>query len=95
MDVLTGDGEIVTATPDGRRRPVRAFPNSYGTLGYAVRLRIELEPVPPYVALRHVRFDDLDALAEAIAQIVPRPGSTTASRSTSRRRRRSRRTRAT
>ena len=27
-----------------------AFPNSYGTLGYALRLRIELEPVRPYVA---------------------------------------------
>ena len=36
----------------------RAFPNSYGTLGYAVRLRIELEPVEPFVALRHVRFHD-------------------------------------
>ena len=41
-----------------------AFPNSYGSLGYATRLRIRLEPVPAYVDLRHVRFDDLDALAE-------------------------------
>ena len=29
----------------------RGFPNSYGTLGYALRLRIELEPVQPYVTL--------------------------------------------
>ena len=34
-----------------------------------MRLRIELEPVSPYVALRHVRFDDLDALADAIATV--------------------------
>ena len=27
-----------------------AFPNSYGSLGYATRPRIELEPVPAYVA---------------------------------------------
>ena len=30
----------------GRRRPFDAFPNSYGSLGYATRLRIELERVP-------------------------------------------------
>ena len=46
MDILTGDGEIVTATPDGEHADLfAAFPNSYGSLGYAVRLRIELEPV--------------------------------------------------
>ena len=49
-----------------------AFPNSYGTLGYAIRLRIELEPAPAYVALRHVRFADLDALAKTIDVIVER-----------------------
>ena len=30
-----------------------AFPNSYGTLGYSLALTIELEPVKPYVHLRH------------------------------------------
>ena len=43
-----------------------AFPNSYGSLGYATRLRIRLEQVPAYVDLRHLRFDDLDALAKTI-----------------------------
>jgi FAD/FMN-containing dehydrogenase len=76
MDIFTGSGEIVTA-----RRPVpgaddehadlfRTFPNSYGSLGYATRLRIELEPVPAYVALRHVRFHEADKLAAAIEGIV-------------------------
>ena len=49
MDVFTGAGEV-----RHRRRPgddlFDAFPNSYGSLGYATRLRIELEPVPAYVA---------------------------------------------
>ncbi|MBF6213874.1 FAD-binding oxidoreductase [Nocardia puris] len=71
MDVLTGAGEIVTATPDGEHADLfHGFPNSYGTLGYAVRLKIELEPVPPYVALRHLRFHDLRELEAAIARIV-------------------------
>jgi FAD/FMN-containing dehydrogenase len=70
MDVLTGDGRIVTASRDGEYADLfAAFPNSYGSLGYCVRLRIELEPVSTYVALRHVRFDDLDALAAAVSQI--------------------------
>ena len=62
----------------GGRRPrgpehadlFRAFPNSYGTLGYALRLVIDLEPVHPFVRLRHVRFHDLDALTAAIGAIV-------------------------
>ena len=45
MDVLTGAGEVVTASPTEHPELFRAFPNSYGTLGYSVRLRIELEPV--------------------------------------------------
>ncbi|WP_052336261.1 FAD-binding oxidoreductase [Nocardioides alkalitolerans] len=70
MDVLTGAGEIVTARPTGEHADLfDAFPNSYGSLGYATRLRIELEAVPPYVALRHVRFDDPVRLAEAVEAI--------------------------
>ena len=68
LDVLTGAGEIVTATPG--HELFAGFPNSYGTLGYATRLRIELEPVRSHVALRHVRFDDLDELCAAVARIM-------------------------
>ena len=69
MDVFTGAGEVVTAT--ARTTDLfDAFPNSYGSLGYATRLRIELERVPAYVALRHVRFDDAGLLAKTIAEIV-------------------------
>lgn len=71
FDVLTGAGEIVTANPDGEHADLFAgFPNSYGSLGYATRLRIELEPVRQFVALRHLRFDDLNDLQAAIQQIV-------------------------
>ncbi|HEX6394783.1 MAG TPA: FAD-binding oxidoreductase [Acidimicrobiales bacterium] len=70
MDILTGAGEVVTATRDGEHRDLFfGFPNSYGTLGYALRARIELEPVHPYVHLRHVRFDDFDRLVETLADV--------------------------
>ncbi|MGI9823006.1 FAD-binding oxidoreductase [Agromyces sp. Marseille-Q5079] len=70
MDILTGAGEVLTASPGEHADLFRAFPNSYGTLGYAVRLRIELEPVEPFVALTHVRFHDLDELVTAMDRIV-------------------------
>ncbi|WJR34290.1 FAD-binding oxidoreductase [Mycobacteroides immunogenum] len=70
MDILTGSGEIVTAAPDRHPDLYRGFPNSYGTLGYSVRLRIELEPVEPFVALRHIRFDDLAELVAAMETIA-------------------------
>jgi FAD/FMN-containing dehydrogenase len=68
MDVLTGAGEVVTTLPG--EELFDAFPNSYGSLGYATRLRIRLEKVPGYVALRHVRLDDLDELAKTVERVV-------------------------
>ena len=69
LDILLGDGQIVTASPERNADLFAAFPNSYGSLGYAVRLRIELEPVSPFVALRHIRFTDLGELAAAITTV--------------------------
>jgi FAD/FMN-containing dehydrogenase len=68
MDVLTGAGEIVTTRPG--EALFDAFPNSYGSLGYATRLRIRLEQVPGHVGLRHLRFDDASMLAKTVAEIV-------------------------
>ncbi|MDQ4008338.1 MAG: FAD-binding oxidoreductase [Actinomycetota bacterium] len=70
MDVLTGDGRLLTVRPGRHDDLLRGFPNSYGTLGYATRLRIELAPVSPYVSLRHVRFGDPESLAAAVARVV-------------------------
>ena len=68
MDVFTGAGEVVTVKPGDDL--FDAFANSYGSLGYATRLRIELEAVPAYVELQHVRFGGPDELARAVAEIA-------------------------
>jgi FAD/FMN-containing dehydrogenase len=68
MDIFTGDGEVVTTRPGDDL--FDTFPNSYGSLGYATRLRIRLEKVPSYVSLRHVRFDDAGLLSKTISQIM-------------------------
>ncbi len=71
MEVLTGDGRVLTATPTNEHRDLLfGMPNSYGTLGYALRLTIELEPVRPYVHLTHVRFRSGAAAAHAISEIA-------------------------
>jgi len=74
MDILTGAGEIVTASRDHHADLFRAFPNSYGTLGYSVLLKIELEPVKPFVALRHLRFGSLTNLVTTMERIIETGG---------------------
>src|SRR6201986_5198444 len=74
MDILTGAGELLTASRDQHCELFRAFPNSYGTLGYSTRLRIELEPVSPFVALRHLRFDSLTEMIAAAERIIDTGG---------------------
>lgn len=56
MDVLTPAGDLLTVSPGGEHDDLyRGFANSYGTLGYALRLVVDLQPVSPYVRLRHHR----------------------------------------
>jgi FAD/FMN-containing dehydrogenase len=70
LEVLTGDGRRVVARPGNEHDDLyHGFPNSYGTLGYALRLTIELQPVQPYVELRHLRFAEPAACFAAIAQL--------------------------
>jgi FAD/FMN-containing dehydrogenase len=74
MDILTGTGQILTASPVQHSDLYRAFPNSYGTLGYSVRLKIELEPVKPFVTLRHLRFNSLQDIIAAMDRIIETGG---------------------
>jgi FAD/FMN-containing dehydrogenase len=75
LEILTGDGRVVTAAPGNEHEALyRGFPNSYGTLGYALSLTIELEPVTPFVHLRHFRFGSPEECMDAVAQIA-RDGS--------------------
>ncbi|HET9876777.1 MAG TPA: FAD-binding oxidoreductase, partial [Mycobacterium sp.] len=74
MDILTGAGEVLTASRERHTDLFRAFPNSYGTLGYSTRLRIELESVKPFVALRHIRFRSVAELVAALDRIIDTGG---------------------
>jgi FAD/FMN-containing dehydrogenase len=59
LEVLLGDGSIVLATPENQHADLfHGFPNSYGTLGYALRVKAKTAPVQPYVHLRHEPYAD-------------------------------------
>jgi FAD/FMN-containing dehydrogenase len=68
MDVLLPHGEVVTCTPDNEHSDLFfGFPNSYGTLGYALRLRARVLPVRRYVRVEHARVHDAAAFFELLA----------------------------
>jgi FAD/FMN-containing dehydrogenase len=58
MDVLLATGDVVTCSPDNEHRDLfHGLPNSYGTLGYVLKLKARTLPVTGLVRLRHHRHD--------------------------------------
>jgi FAD/FMN-containing dehydrogenase len=68
IDVLLPDGEVLHCTPHNEHRELFfGLPNSYGTLGYALRLRLRTLPVKAYVQVHHQRHEHPDAFFGALA----------------------------
>lgn len=68
LEVLLGSGETVVCRRDNEHKDLfYGFPNSYGTLGYALRVKVELVAAGPYVYLRHRRFSAAEAFLDAMA----------------------------
>ena len=69
LEILTGNGRIVTASPDNEHRDLFfGFPNSYGTLGYALAVTARLVPAKRFVALTHLRFASAEACFAELAR---------------------------
>ena len=67
LDVLLGDGRVVTCTAHNEHAELFfGFPNSYGTLGYALRVKARTVPVKKYVQLEHLPFHSGDAFFKAL-----------------------------
>ncbi|TVS10198.1 MAG: FAD-binding oxidoreductase [Wenzhouxiangella sp.] len=73
LDVLIADGRVLTCSREQRPELFYGFPNSYGSLGYAARVRLGLIPVSPYVRLEHIRFAEPEALFAAMDAECARP----------------------
>ena len=68
MEILLGDGRLVTCSCRENPDLFFGFPNSYGTLGYALRLTVRLIPAKPYVHLTHTRFSDPQSYFARVAE---------------------------
>ncbi|MEO5927345.1 MAG: FAD-binding oxidoreductase [Patescibacteria group bacterium] len=67
IDVLLGDGRVVTCTADNEHRDLFfGFANSYGTLGYALRLKVKLLRAKPFVKLERETFTETTKFLTAI-----------------------------
>jgi FAD/FMN-containing dehydrogenase len=56
MEILLGDGSTIVCSATRNPDLFYGFPNSYGTLGYVLRLKVKLIPAMRYVKLTHTRF---------------------------------------
>ena len=69
IEVLTGDHRIVVCTADNEHSDLfHGFPNAYGTLGYALKVKARTMPVKRYVRVDHLRFDDPGACFAEVAR---------------------------
>jgi FAD/FMN-containing dehydrogenase len=66
MEILLGDGTTLVCSVEQNPDLFYGFPNSYGTLGYALRLRVKLIPAGKYVRLMHRKFTNHERLFAAL-----------------------------
>jgi FAD/FMN-containing dehydrogenase len=73
MEVLLADGDVVTCTPSNEHSDLFfGFANSFGTLGYALRIKAKAIPAKAYVALTHARYSDPAAFFRELAAACAR-----------------------
>ncbi|HVZ12111.1 MAG TPA: FAD-binding protein [Patescibacteria group bacterium] len=60
MEILTPKGEVIVCTPTKNSDLFYGIPNSYGTLGYILRLKIKLKKVKKYVHLEYLHYNRQD-----------------------------------
>ena len=71
LDVLLGDGRIVSCSAHNAHSDLFfGFPNSYGTLGYALRVKAKTIPVKKYVRLEHLAFSSGEKYFEELTRVL-------------------------
>ncbi len=69
MEILLASGETVVCSKDRNADLFYGFPNSYGTFGYALRLKVKLIPVKPFVKISHTPYHDAPSFFQALEKI--------------------------
>lgn len=70
VEVLTGDGKILICTPENEHRDLFfALPNSYGTLGVALKIKLSLNPAKKTIRLTNLSFSDPTIFFDAMKEL--------------------------
>lgn len=70
MEVLTGGGDLVLCSPTNAHRDLFfGMPNSYGTLGYVLKLKAKTIETKPHVRLEHIKHTNVISFFEHLQQL--------------------------
>jgi FAD/FMN-containing dehydrogenase len=76
IEVVLADGEIVVCTPTNAYSDLFfGFPNSFGTLGYALRVKAKAIRVKKFVEVDHLRYGDAGVFFSELAAWCERPNA--------------------
>ena len=69
-DILLSDGSVVTCTATNEYEDLFfAFPNTYGSLGYALKVKMKLIRAKPFVKLTHLHFKDVETYFNKMQEV--------------------------
>ena len=70
FEVMLGDGRTLTCTKDNEHRDLfYGFANTYGSLGYALKLKMKIIKAKPFVKLTHLHFTDPKAYFNTMQKV--------------------------
>lgn len=73
-EVMLPSGEVVTCSADNEYADLfNALPNSFGTLGYVLRARLQLMPAKKYVRLTNTRYRQIDEYLAGLERHIDNP----------------------
>jgi FAD/FMN-containing dehydrogenase len=68
-DILLGSGDVVTVRPEGEYADLfKAIPNSLGSFGYLLRLRMRIQKAEQHVQIRKTWFSSPDSLVKGLEE---------------------------
>ena len=71
MDILTSEGKVITCTKINKYKDLfYTIPNSYGTLGYILKLEVMLVPVKKYVKITRIKHSNIKDFLKGSSKLV-------------------------
>src|SRR3989344_7509402 len=70
LEILLSNGKTIICTKDNEYKDLfYGFPNSYGTFGYVLKLKVKLVEVKKYVGLKHIKYNNQEKYFKEIENL--------------------------